>query len=36
MARRMVARRRGSKKGGKGTMRPAKKPGPAKKRKGGK
>lgn len=31
--RRNVPRRRGSKKGAKGTMRPAKKPGPAKKRK---
>jgi len=34
MGRRNVPRRRGSKKGSKGTMRPAKKPGPPKKRKG--
>ena len=32
-SRKMVRRRRGSNKGGKGTLRPAKKPGPAKKRK---
>jgi hypothetical protein len=33
MARKSVPRRRGSSKGAKGTMRPAKKPGPPKKRK---
>lgn len=33
MGRRLVPRRRGSKRGGKGTLRPAKKPGPARKRK---